>query len=136
MIIGIGNDLVDIRRVQDILKRHGKRFIDRCYTQSEREQAAKKTDQAAFYAKRFAVKEALLKALGTGFANGISWQDMSVSNDEKGKPLAHFSGQAANHLSHLMPLGHVPQVHVSISDDFPYAQAFVVIEALERADET
>lgn len=132
MIIGIGNDLVDIRRVRDIINRHGARFIDRCFTQSEQEQAAQKPDQAAFYAKRFAVKEALLKALGTGFSGGISWQEMSISNDEKGKPLAHFSGQAASHLSDLMPTGFAPKVHVSISDDFPYAQAFVVIEALER----
>lgn len=129
MIIGIGNDLVDIRRIQKVLERHGARFAGRCFTLSEQQQAASRKDQAAFYAKRFAVKEAMLKALGTGFADGISWQDIAISNDQKGKPGVDLSGKAADRLNDIVPHGCAYHVHVSISDEMPYAQAFVIIEA-------
>lgn len=133
MIIGIGNDLVDIRRIEQTIARHGDAFIARCFTPREQEIASSKPDQAAYYAKRFAAKEAFLKALGTGFANGISWQDISISNDEKGKPLVDVSGKAAQHLDQLVPDDAHVHIHLSLSDEPPYAQSFIIIEAITHS---
>lgn len=133
MIVGIGSDLSDIRRIQASLDRYGERFKDRCFTDIERARSDRKPDQAASYAKRFAAKEACAKALGTGMSRGVFWRDMGVVNMKSGKPTMALSGGAAEHLAALMPPGHSPVIHISLTDDHPYAQAFVIIEALPDA---
>lgn len=130
MIIGIGNDIIDIRRIEKTLERHGERFIARIFTQAEVKKSEQRRDRAASYAKRFAAKEACSKALGTGVNNGVFWRDMSVVNLPSGKPTMELSGGAAGRLADLMPEGHHAEIHLTITDDFPQAQAFVVIEAL------
>ncbi|TPW32000.1 holo-ACP synthase [Pararhizobium mangrovi] len=130
MIIGLGSDLIDIRRVERTLERFGERFTHRCFTPIEREKSDRRRNRAASYAKRFAAKEACSKALGTGLAQGVLWRDMGVVNLPGGKPTMDLVGGAAKRLAALMPEGHVPAIHVTITDDFPLAQAFVVIEAL------
>jgi holo-[acyl-carrier protein] synthase len=129
MIIGIGSDLSDIRRIQDTLDKFGERFMNRVFTETERRRSERKGDRAASYAKRFAAKEACSKALGTGMRAGVFWRDMGVVNLPSGQPTMALTGGAAERLAALMPEGMTPFIHVSLTDDHPYAQAFVVIEA-------
>ncbi len=130
MIIGIGADLADIRRIEKTLGRFGDRFTNRVFTEIERTRSDKKPDRAASYAKRWAAKEALSKALGTGVQMGVAWKEMGVVNLPTGQPVFQLTGGASERLARLMPPGHTPRVHLTITDDAPYAQAFVVIEAL------
>jgi holo-[acyl-carrier protein] synthase len=129
MILGIGNDLIDIRRIEKTLERFGDRFIQRLYTDVEQKRSERRNQRAASYAKRFAAKEACSKALGTGLRMGISWKDMAVSNLKTGQPVMALSGWALERLNSLTPEGHHAVVHVTLTDDHPWAQAFVVIEA-------
>jgi holo-[acyl-carrier protein] synthase len=130
MIIGIGNDIIDIRRVEKTLDRYGERFIYRIFTEVEVRKSERRRQRAASYAKRFAAKEACAKALGTGMRAGVFWRDMGVVNLPSGKPTMALTGGAAERLRRLMPAGHRAEIHVTITDDFPLAQAFVVIEAV------
>jgi holo-[acyl-carrier protein] synthase len=130
MIIGIGNDTVDIRRVEKVLERHGDRFTMRIFTEIEVRKSERRRLRAASYAKRFAAKEACSKALGTGIRGGVFWRDMGVVNLPSGKPTMALTGGAAKRLASLVPPGHKPAIHVTITDDFPLAQALVVIEAV------
>jgi len=135
VIIGIGSDLSDIRRIQKSLDRFGERFTTRVFTETERARSEAKPDRAASYAKRFAAKEACAKALGTGVPRrGVHWADMGVVNQRSGKPTMALSGGAAERLASLIPAGMAPVIHVSLTDDHPYAQAFVIIEAIPAAD--
>ncbi len=131
MIVGIGSDLSDIRRVEKTLERFGDRFTHRVFTETERARAERKGGRASSYAKRFAAKEACAKALGTGIRRGVFWRDMGVVNLRSGQPTLALSGGAATRLAELVPAGMTPFIHVSLTDDYPYAQAFVVIEARE-----
>ncbi len=132
MIIGIGTDLVDIRRIEKVLNRHGSRFEKRCFTNAER-QKAQKNKQAGthinVYAKRFAAKEACAKALGTGFADNIIMKDIGVIEDKKGRPFLELKGGALDKLESLIAENSKPVLHLSLTDEPPYAQAFVIIEA-------
>ena len=130
MIIGLGNDLCDISRIEKTLTRFGNRFINRCFTEIEQEKSEKRAMRAASYAKRFAAKEALAKALGTGLSQGVFWRDMGVVNLPSGKPTFHLTGNANIILHKLVPKGLTPHIHLTISDDKGIAQAFVIIEAL------
>lgn len=130
MIIGLGSDLSDIRRVEKSLERFGERFTHRVFTEVERARSEKKTDRAASYAKRFAAKEACAKALGTGIRRGVFWRDMGVANLPSGAPTMALTGGALARLQAITPPGHRAVVHLSLTDDHPYAQAFVIIEAL------
>lgn len=130
MIIGIGNDVIDIRRIEETLTRFGDRFIDRIFTDVEIRKSEKRAQRAASYAKRFAAKEACSKALGTGFRKGVFWKDMGVVNEPSGKPTMVLTGGAKDQLDTLVPAGHRARIHLTITDDFPYAHAFVMIEAL------
>jgi holo-[acyl-carrier protein] synthase len=134
MIVGIGSDLIDIRRVERSLERFGQRFIDRVFTPVERARSERRKERAASYAKRFAAKEACAKALGTGLARGVFWRDMGVVNLPGGRPTMHLTGGAAARLAALTPAGHRAFIHVTITDDFPLAQAFVIIEARPLED--
>ena len=129
MIIGLGSDLIDIRRIENSLARYGNRFINRIFTDVEKTKSEKRRNRAASYAKRFAAKEACCKALGTGISNGVFWRDMGVVNDKNGKPTMKLTNGAAKRLAEIIPNGYEPHVHVTITDDFPLAQAFVIIEA-------
>jgi holo-[acyl-carrier protein] synthase len=130
MIIGIGNDTIDIRRVEKVLDRHGERFTLRIFTDIEVLKSERRHQRAASYAKRFAAKEACSKALGTGIRGGVFWRDMGVVNLPSGKPTMQLTGGAAERLAELTPPGHRPEIHVTITDDFPLAQALVIIEAI------
>ncbi|UVK38082.1 holo-ACP synthase [Mesorhizobium sp. AR10] len=130
MIIGIGSDLIDIRRIEKSLERHGQRFIQRIYTEVEQARSENRRARGASYAKRFAAKEACAKALGTGLAQGVFWRDMGVVNLASGKPTMALTGGAAVRLGKILPEGHKAAIHLTITDDFPLAQAFVIIEAL------
>lgn len=130
MIIGLGSDLIDIRRVEKSLERFGERFTNRCFTEIERAKSDRRKERAASYAKRFAAKEACAKALGTGIARGVYWKDMGVVNLPGGKPTMALTGGAETRLQSMVPEGHKAFVHLTITDDFPLAQAFVIIEAL------
>jgi holo-[acyl-carrier protein] synthase len=130
MIIGIGNDVIDIRRIEETLARYGERFVNRIFTEVEIRKSEKRAARAASYAKRFAAKEACSKALGTGFRAGTFWKDMGVVNEPSGKPTMVLTGGARAHLDRLTPPGHTVRIHVTITDDFPYAHALVMIEAL------
>ena len=130
MIIGIGSDLVDIRRISSALDRYGERFVKRIFTEIEQVKAERRRERVATYAKRFAAKEAMSKALGTGMARGVFWRDMGVVNLPGGKPTMHLTGGAAERLKEMLPKGHRAEIHLSITDDHPLAQAFVIIEAL------
>ena len=129
MIIGIGNDIIDIRRVEKTLARHGERFTQRLYTEIEQAKSDRRHNRAASYAKRFAAKEACAKALGTGISRGVYWRDMGVVNLPGGKPTMNLTGGAAKRLAEMTPDGHVASIHLTITDDFPNAQAIVIIEA-------
>jgi holo-[acyl-carrier protein] synthase len=130
MIVGIGSDLIDIRRIEKTLDRYGERFIARIFTPVEVRKSEGRKARAASYAKRFAAKEACAKALGTGLRAGVFWRDMGVVNLRSGKPTMALTGGAARRLAALVPAGHRPEIHLTITDDFPLAQAFVIIEAL------
>ena len=130
MIIGIGSDLSDIRRIAKTLERFGDRFVQRLFTEFEQARSDRKPDRAASYAKRFAAKEACAKALGTGIRRGVFWKDMGVVNLPSGQPTMALTGGAAERLAQLTPPGMRAVIHLSLTDDHPYAQAFVVIEAL------
>jgi len=129
MILGIGTDLANIDRVARTLERFGDRFRQRVFTPTELHKGARRRDEAGTLAKRWAAKEACSKALGTGLRMGISWKDMAVSNLRTGQPVMELSGWAAERLAGMTPPGHHAIVHVSLTDDHPWAQAFVVIEA-------
>ncbi len=129
MILGIGADLANIERIEATLARFGDRFTARVFTEVERRKSELRLERAATYAKRWAAKEACSKALGTGLRMGIAWRDMAVVNLDSGKPEIVLSGWAANRLAEITPEGHAAMVHVSLTDDHPWAQAFVVIEA-------
>jgi holo-[acyl-carrier protein] synthase len=130
MILGIGTDIVDIRRVEEVLIRHGERFIARIFTDIEREKSEGRRQRAASYAKRFAAKEACAKALGTGMRAGVFWRDMGVVNLSSGCPTMELKGGALTRLKALTPKGFIACINVALADDFPLAQAFVVISAL------
>ena len=136
MIVGLGSDLIDIRRVARSLERFGSRFTDRVFTEVERTKSDRRAQRAASYAKRFAAKEACSKALGTGISRGVFWRDMGVVNLPSGKPTMRLTGGAAKRLAELVPDGHEPHIHLTITDDDPLAQAFVIIEALPARDST
>ena len=129
MILGIGTDLANIDRIQGVLSRHGDRFRNRVFTETEQAKASRRKDEAGTYAKRWAAKEACSKALGTGLRMGIAWRDMSVSNLPSGQPVMEVTGLAKNRLDEITPDDHKAIVHVSLTDDHPWAQAYVVIEA-------
>ena len=133
MIIGLGSDLIDIRRVQKSLDRFGERFTSRIFTEIEQAKSDRRKERAASYAKRFAAKEACSKALGTGLARGVFWRDMGVVNLPGGKPTMNLTNGAAKRLAEMTPQGHRAVIHLTITDDFPLAQAFVIIEALPAA---
>ena len=130
MIIGLGSDLIDIRRIARSLERFGDRFTDRVFTDIEKAKSDRRKERAASYAKRFAAKEACAKALGTGMSDGVFWRDMGVVNLPGGKPTMHLTNGAAARLERMTPAGMRAVVHLTITDDFPLAQAFVIIEAL------
>jgi holo-[acyl-carrier protein] synthase len=129
MILGIGTDLANIERIAATLERFGDRFRHRVFTPTEITKAERRADTPGTYAKRWAAKEACSKALGTGLRMGISWRDMAVSNLRSGQPVMHLTGWAAKRLEEMTPEGHEAIVHVTLTDDHPWAQAFVVIEA-------
>ena len=130
MILGIGSDLCDIDRIARSLERFGERFTHRIFTEGERRRCDARAARAPSYARRFAAKEACAKALGTGLARGVFWRDMEVVNLPGGKPTMRLTGGAADRLREMLPAGHVARLHVSLTDDPPMAQAFVIIEAV------
>ena len=135
MILGIGTDLANIDRIQGTMDRFGDRFINRIFTDREQAKAnSRPLNVAATYAKRWAAKEACSKALGTGLRMGIAWKDMAVSNLASGQPVMHVTGWAAARLASMTPPGHQAVIHVTLTDDHPWAQAFVVIEARPVSD--
>jgi holo-[acyl-carrier protein] synthase len=130
IVIGLGSDLCNIERIQKSLDRFGDRFIKRIFTEAEIAKAERRTlTRAGTYAKRFAAKEACSKALGTGFRRGVYWRDMGVINLPSGAPTLHLTGGAAEQLARLTPTGHKAEVHLTMTDDHPWAQAFVLIVA-------
>ncbi len=137
MILGIGNDMVDIRRIEETLARFGDRFIERVFTPVERSRSERRRGpaRAASYAKRFAAKEACSKALGTGLRKGVFWRDMGVVNLASGRPTLSLTGGAARHLELLTPPGQMARIDLTLTDDFPYAQAIVVISALPTKED-
>lgn len=131
MILGLGSDVVDIRRIQEVLDRHGERFLARIFTEEERRKADRRTEKirVATYAKRFAAKEAASKALGTGFRAGVFWRDLGVVNLRSGQPTMRMTGGAAARLARITPAGMAADVALTMTDEFPYAQAMVIISA-------
>ena len=134
MIIGIGSDIVDIRRIEAAIEKRGERFLARLYTDIERQRSDGRLGRMASYAKRFAAKEACSKALGTGMNRGVAWRDMGVVNRPGGAPTMALTGGALARLGALTPAGHTAVIHLSITDEPPYAQAYVIIEAVKSAD--
>jgi holo-[acyl-carrier protein] synthase len=132
MILGLGNDLIDIRRIEKTIQKHGERFLARVYTDIERAKSDRRAARAASYAKRFAAKEACAKALGTGLNQGVYWRDMGVVNLPGGKPTMRLTGGALKRLEKITPAGHLPQIDLTITDDFPLAQAIVIISAVPK----
>jgi holo-[acyl-carrier protein] synthase len=133
MIIGLGSDLIDIRRIDKTIEAHGERFLDRIFTALERERSDSRAARAASYAKRFAAKEACAKALGTGLRRGVFWRDMGVVNLAGGKPTMNLTNGALRRLEEITPQGHRAQIDLTITDDFPLAQAIVIISAVPEA---
>lgn len=129
MILGTGTDLCNIERIERTLERFGDRFRNRVFTEVEQQKAERRKDTPGTYAKRWAAKEACSKALGTGLRMGIAWKDMAVSNLSTGQPVMQVTGWAAERLAEMTPPGHEAVIHVTLTDDHPWAQAFVVIEA-------
>jgi holo-[acyl-carrier protein] synthase len=134
MIIGIGSDIIDIRRIERSLERFGRRFIDRIFTPVEQRKSEARAQRAASYAKRFAAKEACAKALGTGFRAGVFWRDMGVVNLASGKPTMQLTGGAARRLAEITPPGMMPQIDLTITDEHPQAQAIVIISAVAKPE--
>src|SRR5262245_42501375 len=130
MIVGLGNDIVDIRRVEKTLEKYGERFIARIFTDIERKKSDRRAQRAATYAKRFAAKEACSKALGTGFRRGVFWKDMGVVNEPSGRPTMRLTGGALRRLQEITPAGCEVRIDVTITDEGPMAQALVVISAV------
>ena len=130
MIVGIGSDIIDIRRIERTLDRYGERVLGRVFTPVERRRSERRSERAASYAKRFAAKEACAKALGTGLRAGVYWRDMGVVNLPSGKPTMALTGGAARRLAAMVSAGQKAAIHLTITDDFPIAQAFVIIEAV------
>ena len=130
MILGLGSDLCDIRRIQNSLDRFGARFTERLFTEVEKARSERKNDRAASYAKRFAAKEAFSKAVGTGFKRGVFMKDIGVVNAPSGAPTLALTGGAKARLDAMIPEGHVARIHLTLTDDHPWAQAFVIIEAI------
>jgi holo-[acyl-carrier protein] synthase len=133
MILGIGNDIIDIRRIERTLERHGERFVNRLYTDIEQAKSDRRKNRSASYAKRFAAKEACSKALGTGIRQGVFWRDMGVVNLRSGQPTMALTGGAADRLAKMVPEGMEAQIHLTITDDGPMAQAIVIISAIPAA---
>ncbi len=133
MILGIGTDLANIERIERTLERFGDRFRNRVFTEIEQRKAERRRDTAGTYAKRWAAKEACSKALGTGLRMGIAWKDMSVTNLRSGQPVMHVTGWAEERLRAITPEGHEAVIHVTLTDDHPWAQAVVLIEARPRS---
>lgn len=131
MILGLGNDLIDIRRIEKTIEQYGDRFLLRIFTDVERAKSEKRAARAASYAKRFAAKEACAKALGTGLSGGVFWRDMGVVNLPSGKPTLKLTGGALKRLEKITPPGMVAQIDLTITDDFPLAQAIVIISAVK-----
>jgi holo-[acyl-carrier protein] synthase len=131
VILGLGNDLIDIRRIEKSIATYGDRFLNRIYTDIERAKSDRRANRAASYAKRFAAKEACAKALGTGLNHGVFWRDMGVVNLPGGKPTMALTGGALKRLEKITPPGHRPQIDLTITDDFPHAQAIVIISAVK-----
>lgn len=134
MILGIGNDLVDIRRIEKSLQRFGERFISRVFTETERKRSEGRATRAGSYAKRFAAKEACSKALGTGFRRGVFMRDMGVVNMRGGKPTMALTGGALARLQEITPAGMTPQIDLTLTDEYPMAQAIVIISAVAGKD--
>lgn len=130
MIIGLGSDIIDIRRIEKTLERFGDRFVKRIFTETEQRRSERRRERAASYAKRFAAKEACSKALGTGFRKGIFWRDMGVVNLPSGKPTMALTGGAKRRLDELTPAGKTPQIDITITDEYPHAQVIVIISAV------
>jgi holo-[acyl-carrier protein] synthase len=130
MILGLGSDITDVRRVAKVIERHGDRFLTRVFTESERARAERRKNRVETYAKRFAAKEACSKALGTGIRGGVWWRDMGVVNLPSGKPSMKLTGGALKRLQAITPAGHEPQIDLTISDEGPMAVAFVIISAV------
>lgn len=130
MILGIGNDLCDIRRIENTIERFGDRFLLRVFTDLERRKAASRAHPAATFAKRFAAKEAMTKALGTGFRHGVYFRDIGVINAPSGRPTFHLTGGAAAHLAALIPTGFEARIDLTLTDEYPMAEAIVIISAL------
>jgi holo-[acyl-carrier protein] synthase len=130
MIIGIGNDITDIRRIEKVIAKHGDRFLNRIFTETERKRAERKAKSIETYAKRFAAKEACSKALGTGMRRGVWWRDMGVVNLPSGRPTMKLTGGAAERLAKMTPPGMEARIDLTITDEYPLAQAFVIISAV------
>jgi holo-[acyl-carrier protein] synthase len=130
MIIGLGSDICDVRRLEQVLNRHGERFLNRIFTATERAKADRRANRVQTYAKRFAAKEACAKALGTGFRGGVFWRDMGVVNLPSGKPTMQLTGGALQRLQAITPAGHDARIDISLTDEGPTAQAIVIIEAI------
>jgi holo-[acyl-carrier protein] synthase len=130
MIIGLGSDIIDIRRIEKTIEQHGERFLNRIFTAVEREKSDKRAARAASYAKRFAAKEACAKALGTGLRRGVFWKDMGVVNLAGGRPTLALTNGALKRLQEITPRDHRAQIDLTITDDFPLAQAIVIISAV------
>src|SRR6266513_742341 len=131
MIIGIGSDLIDIRRIEQTIDRYGERFLERIFTRVERAKSDKRAQRAASYAKRFAAKEACAKALGTGLRRGVFWRDMGVVNMRGGKPTLSLTGGALARLQEITPAGMTAQIDLTLTDEYPLAQAMVIISAIQ-----
>lgn len=136
MIIGLGNDICDIRRIEKTLERFGERFIARTFTDIERARSERRAQRAGSYAKRFAAKEACSKALGTGFRNGVYLRDIGVVNQRSGRPTLALTNGAAERLAAITPAGHRAQIHLTLTDEYPLAQAIVMIEAVPLTNVT
>lgn len=132
MIIGMGSDITDIRRIEKVIGRHGERFLERIFTDVERARAERRANRIATYAKRFAAKEACAKALGTGIRRGVWWRDMGVINLPSGRPTMELKGGALRRLEELTPAGYEARIDLSLSDEWPLAQAIVVISVVEK----
>ena len=132
MILGIGYDITDVLRIATVIERHGERFLDRVFTATERARAERKKNRIETYAKRFAAKEACAKALGTGMRDGVWWRDMGVVNLPPGRPTMQLTGGALARLQALTPAGYEARIDVTITDEGPMAQAFVIISAVPR----
>lgn len=134
MILGIGNDIIDIRRIEKTLERFGDRFVQRLFTETEQQRSERRKLRTASYAKRFAAKEACSKALGTGFRQGVFWRDMGVTNLPSGKPTMTLTNGALARLNKMTPQGMTAQIDLTITDDFPQAQAIVIISAVPKSE--